>query len=831
MKKIIASFALLASSLAYPCADYNPEYYYYNLFMQETINSPQYFPFLLDLSSTYYSSTNKIFTFKNENIEEWQKYLHVEYNQAYYLVFKSKETDIRSLIKGQKINNDTLSFITPDFVTKNIQALKYIAYSKYMEPYMSVSFSKTNYWMDSPSLSVNDLDYEKVINVLKRSWNAETDKELKLRYGYQLVRLAHYKKDFEQAIEYFNQYVASLKYYPVMYYYALDQKAGAERGLGNLIQANYDFFTVFTHTKNIKSKVYSSLILSQPKQDEYGYNFSISDNFLENLLKNAKTEKEKNDAYLLLGYQDFNNPLSSLKKIIQNSPDAVQAKVLMARAVNQLERNYLHISLRCGDPEHCAKDNTDKRLPLITDDSTIPFFQQTLDISLKQSLDRKVKDTDFWNLTTSYLYFLQKNYKKSREFLSKVHTEQKIYKEQKIRLEMLLDICEQPIITPEFEKILFSKYKNIFHDNLKNNDYTSTQSFIIDILANRYFLQKQYAQSFLLHNQITDLEYNPNLSLLEDIVALYHKKNKSPMDVYLVKNISPYGYHGNVQKKQTDFNFDEYVAQMKGNVYLSQGELQKALAEFQKVSNNFTLFSLNHRYGEEQTLKPNEYNGYSNIPYYIFGYNKIESFQSPESEVMGVDYLKDFKFIKSTMNKRELTEALISLQKIAQKENEQSSKANYLLGNFFYNTSSTGYYRHILRFDKNNQNGTKFYDNNTHLDIFAKVYFKDYPYTAYFLDYTKIPTQYLEKALSLAKDRELKARIVFALSKVEQEDFYLGNNLLGYYWYYRDKLPEGDGILIKNRRYFASLSDLKDTQFYKEVKSNCLYFEYYVTHY
>jgi len=388
-------------------------------------------------------------------------------------------------------------------------------------------------------------------------------------------------------------------------------------------------------------------------------------------------------------------------------------------------------------------------------------------------------------------------------------------------MEMLIEICEQSIkhskwkwlpgwikkifgisdkmtiITPEFEAVLFSKYKDVFDivdlSNSQDQYYgwsesATTQDFIIDILANRYYLQKDFAKSFLLQNSITALESNPNLTLIAEIEALYHKKNKSPMDLYLTGNS----------------NVDAYLADIKGTVYLSQGNLEKALSFFKKANND------------------------SDIPYLIFGHNRIESFESNENKVMRGDYVNDFPFIKNNMNKKELTEILIQLQKAAKKNDVLAAKANYLLGNFFYNVTSTGYYRHVLRFDRNNGNGEKYRgDNNVPANLYDNVYLKGYAYSYYYPDNLALPNHYLERAMTLAKDNELRAHIAFALSKTEQEEFYIKNNLLGYDYRHNEKSLEGDGILITNRKYFKELSKYSNTRFYKEVKTNCLYFDYY----
>jgi len=175
------------------------------------------------------------------------------------------------------------------------------------------------------------------------------------------------------------------------------------------------------------------------------------------------------------------------------------------------------------------------------------------------------------------------------------------------------------------------------------------------------------------------------------------------------------------------------------------------------------------------------------------------------------------------MNKKELVEALIQLQKSGEQNNESGAKANYLLGNFFYNVSLTGYYRHILRFDQTNgTNSMKFSPQDMPQDIYSGIYFKNYE--VYYDNQTDISSDYLEKAYKQANDKELKARIAFALSKCEQANWDMKLSESSYsYW-------KGEYILISDRKYFAELAKYKDTHFYDEVKTHCKYFEYYVNH-
>ncbi|MBW7870047.1 MAG: hypothetical protein H3C39_03180 [Flavobacteriia bacterium] len=830
-------FSLIFSQ-SFGCAWWDPEYEYYNLFAQTAINSPMYEPFLLVLEEPYFGS-DAYNNQQNENIEDWQRYFGISYSQAYYLVFKADREEVQKLAKGNSSSDVNLKFIDSNFKTKFKQALLYLAYAKYLEPYMAFKRSGQSdynyYWTELPEKTVADLDYSKVTDVLTKSWNAETDKDLKLRYGYQLVRFAHYYQKYDHAISWFNQYVESLNYKTIMYYYALDQKGGAERALGNYLQANYDFFQFFTHTKNRKTDAYTSMKITQ-------------DLDFEKMLKSVKTDNERFDLYMLLGYRKFNDPINELKKIISISADAVQTKVLMAREVNSLEREYLPIHYYCdynyetSSHDDCLNGLKDKRLPVALNPKLNIRLNSSIEIAVQQS--KNAKEKDFWNLTAAYLYFLKKDYLKSSEFLAKVNASNPVYKNEKSLFEMLLEITTKQKIDADFEKLLLKKYSVIFEQNSEVDTYyqsgNSTKDFVIDILANRYFLQNDYAKSFLLQNYVSDLEANPDMSLLKDIKTFYYKKDKNEFEQWLKSKVDASFQVSGQMKNRVVYDFESWVANMEGTMALAEGDFMKALNFFKEVNPKFSLRGGVVAYDENwnPTFSNEVYNGFSNIPDAVFGYNRIECFECPLELVMNTEFTEDFPLIKKKMNKKELTEALIQLDEAAKKKGETAAKAGYLLGNFYFNTTILGYFRELLTFDVNNSNGPKFHDYNYSPEVNV-FYFKAYGYRSNYQNHFELPFSYLETALANTDSPEMKARILFTLSKCEQGAFYNAMDTdsvlknLTFDWnnqsaYEQKVLTVKTG---KYRKYFKELKKYSSTGFYKEVKSNCKYFDYYSTHY
>lgn len=843
MNKLLLSISLVFtfSIKTFACADGGDEdSYYYNLFNQALVNSPQYQPFLLTYDNPYYDTSDV--NLKDEKIEDWANYLGISYNEALNLVYKASKKDIDNLLKTNKPANRDLKFIDANFIKKNKQALLYLSYAKYLEPYMMHNYVDTGEswsYVDRSGKKATNLDDQKVMNVLLKSYQAETDPELKMRYAYQMVRFAHYTNQYNQAIQLFNKYVVPLNKKSVMYYYVLDQKAGAERAVGNYIQANYDFFEVFSHTKNRKESAYNSMKVTQD------LNF-------EQMLKKVKTDQEKIDLYLLIGYKDFSNPLAAMRQIIKLNPNAEQAKILYARAINSIEREYLN---QYQNGNLWSKEKVlPQKLPAFSASSSEDgmnqnFIEEVIKLGKEQA--NKSSDKDFWNLSVAYLSTLARDFNQTKTYLAKVNNQNSDYVLHKKMIEMLMDLNQQDKITSAYEKTILAKYGDILDFELiypEEYEYGTKiftdeellksrfKDLAKDILANRYFLQGDKAKAFLMHNSIYDLAANMDWEILNALDELDKKKNKNDFENYLVSAIN-YDYYEpksyNYSSRKSKFKLADFIANYKGTLYLKDKKFDLAKAEFKKVPKDFSIEETSF-YSE---LVPNQYNWFSNISDAIFGYNKIECFTCPENNVMVKPYLSEFKFIKQKMNKLELTEALIELNKIAKGKNECATKADYLLANFYFNTTSLGYFRELLSFDRNNENGPKFHDFTEQKDegalnrLIYVNYYKNYGWNAQYISNFNLSLDYAKAALKKVTNPELKAQILFTASKAEQGLYYnyVYNNISDNVWYvdYDDKKLL---TLKKNqyRNYFNELKSLSNTNMFKEIKSNCLYFNTYI---
>ncbi|WP_312902494.1 hypothetical protein [Chryseobacterium taichungense] len=899
MKKYLLSLTVV--SLFYTesdaCAWSDPDYEYFNLFTQSIIKDKSYLPFLHSYSTRFYTDF-KSSLIPDENIDAWKRYFNnqMSYAQTEYLVNKMNIDDLNALKKGSP-TNQLLITQGPGFYQKYHEGIDYLIEAKYLEPYMKINYIEgaDSFYYREPGTGKNatNLNYNKTIAALTSLYNAAKNPEIKQRYGYQLVRFNHYTRNYDAAVKAFKAYVEPLRLKGAPYIMALDQLAGAQRGLGMNSEANWNFFQVFRDSKSRKESAFVSMKLS----DTASFN---------NILKRANTNEDKNMAYFLLGYEDFNNPIPVMEKMFEINPDSEILKVMAVRSINELERSYLPIYYYSNDDTITSQKNTadnnnvknnsnttepkkeelsfwqkiirffknlfsskkDKasdeskadqsddelldnpdRIPVFTknnywyDDKTKDFLD---DLEKFTSKTKEKSKDEYWQIADAYLKFLKKDYKESTEILENIKTSNPEYLEEIKRMKVLNDIVSQPKIDAEYEDHLMKDYSEYFtekpevkKDSTETDEYDyygevpSTADFLKDVLANRYFLQGEDGKSFLMNNKLSDLQYNPNSSLVKSVEDFYKKPNKTQFEQQIIaKNINDVG------------NIDAFFAVIYGDRAMRQADFEKARSYYAKAQNFSGIPRSEWNYDDKKVtpLKyaAGAYNGFSNISDLVFGHNVWESYQSSPEESMKKEDYSAFPFIKPTMNKLELTDALIQLKKIGAGKNQEAAAANQLIGNLLYNTSILGYYRQLFVMDIDNTKGGKYDFQTSDRKNPYQYYYKN------FLDRTYIEPDnfdlaigYYNKALDISSNKEQKARILFQMASAEQ----------GKYYQYEAKNPskvdysdpqyseKSDAYQkqldqIKNqkyRTYFAMLkSQYADTETAKDLLGSCTYFNYFM---
>jgi len=597
----------------------------------------------------------------------------------------------------------------------------------------------------------------------------ETNPQLKARYYYQIIRIFHYTKNYSDAIVFFESKVENKLPKNEIYYYILDQVAGCHYSAGNHDLAAYYFTKVLNKSIDRKKSAYNSFNFCTFKHVD-GEHYS----------KGIEDEK---DLLLIKSLRDFSDEVNNIKKFIALGANDSRVELLFMRAMSNVEQQVW----ATDSYEH------EKKLPYLDDKGN---HDDLLQIAEQQMADATVKNKDFWIMSSSYLSFINQDLIAAKNKLKAVKT----FSNQKKILNIIYEVFSWKKISPENENYINKVL--LEHPNKKVSYWNSENDWrllILDKIGHTYYKNGEIAKAFLVHKRIKNTNKLQSLTLLNALEAFYLKTNKSD-------------YEKELLKLNTIANVDyiDYINYQKGVYYLYEKNPTLALEFF---------------------TKNKTYKGSKTIPAKIFSNNIKECFECPENEVMEDEVYKAFPFIKNEFSRKELTKNLIALEKLRHHETKWKVKlANYLLANYYFNISNTGYYRGLLTSNgncctNNYIKGDKYKAADHIIENKAGYNLSDIErHEKKYFGLSSTAMDYYQKTIALSTDKELNARCLYLMAKCELNNFYnLGSTdtfEVKVNEYYTFKLPQYKSFKILEEEY-------ANTDFYDMIIEECSYFKLY----
>lgn len=792
MKKtilVILSFSLLYSKIN-ACSWSSEDGTFYNLFDQQLISDKSLLPFFLTYDETFYGNhsydeSQPIIPEIDYNIVEWKKYFdnQINENALNYLVYQSSSSDLSKIISTKSLKGINDNLMQQIYLTdKGLEALNYLIFAKKCEPFATSTEESTdeNWYYGNIRKKMTKPQFMSTAKDGNILYAATKNTDIKLRIAYQLVRLSHYGGFNDDAVRYFNTYVDPLKQKSLLYYYALEQKGGALFNQKKFAEAGVAFAQVFHNTTDRKIPCYASFRISNQMS-------------FDNAILLCKTPNEKAALYVLRGFNKFSNGLSEMKNIYAVAPNSAYLELMACRALLQIEHSAFQI------PNQYASKNT---FPLMNAPEKL-YLQKIILFTETLVKTNKVKRADFWQAYLAHLYLLNGDYTKSQATANQINSTDKGILEQKDRTSFCAYIGSLKTIDAVAEQKIYTQFLN--------NKDEKQKGFVYEILGHNYMQQNNLAKAFLCHNTLKGLYGNPDINIISDLIDLFNSKNKSAFEKQLLTSTITL----------------DALYELKGSYYFKKDDLENALIAYKKVSANFKCLEpidYNDSWNEALKLKEPSFNGYSNISGLIFSSNIQTYYESTMKDAFKDLTYKEFNFITANMNKEQLVEALLQLKKLASGNDEKAAKANYLLGNFYYNTSLHGYFRNLHFYEGGNYYLSNIYGYNTIPNTIKKPYNYNNGTGTIAANNPQKPYDYFLKAESISTNKELKTNAVFQASKCELDLFFAKQDV--YYSY------GGNYSLLystNTRPLFKKLKDnYSQTAYYQDIVSNCKYFRFYL---
>lgn len=466
------------------------------LFNGDVIKEAALSPFFYVPTPNYYGHppSDSSLISENDNLKEWGDYFQKKDNKKELatLVYKSSVEDIQLIISSINGNPGSVNekfqasaLVNSLIKNKSIDALNYLIYAKRCEP-SAIGF-RTNTWDEL----IRDTTEMKALIIDGLSMYSRCDDVfLRTRYAYQIIRLTHYLKRYDETVRLYDSLILPLNSKSIIKYWALSHKAGALSSIGEYAQSAYLFSRIFDECLSKR------LLANQ--------NFKIkSASQLNETLEYCQNNHEKSVVWFLQSYHS--DDMGALKKIYELEPSSPYLEVLLGRAIDKMEEGIYHHWKKVLDP---VWENDFTRL----DHRQFVAFIETA------AKNRNTKRPYFWDYCAGYLYLLIQDYNSMSLHFQNAKSllpagEKDLLERMKI-LEAYSHADEIEEINPIFEKKIVGELKWLL--GLQKRHADEAFKWAVLNLADKYLAQKDTAKYLIcLGQKLSSASYNNTLTFVD----------------------------------------------------------------------------------------------------------------------------------------------------------------------------------------------------------------------------------------------------------------------------------------------------------------------------
>jgi len=494
---------------------------------------------------------------KEENIEEWKGRFCNFASDAdiEFVVYQSDINDLAGLYNATSDPDKKTplpyrlggnKFAEVIAFNSCIEPVSYLMFAKKCEPYV---VAQGDGWTTA------DRDTASMYLLIREGIGRFRDTEshfIKLRYAYQIVRLAHYLQDWQYTVELYNYLMPKVdrKRYSIMYYWTLGHLAGALQRMGKYPEAAYRYSLIFRNCPSKRTQAYRSFLIRNDKD-------------WEQTLKMCTSDAEKSTLYLLRAGGSHTFAVQDMQMVQNLDEGNPQLDLLLISDVQELEKIYLRTWVtdrKLGNAQGAIKrEAAAKHLMELQ-----KFVRATV-------REKKARNLKLWRAMDGYLellagdrYAAKNTWDRLENDLDSDDYDAKLLQQIEI-WRCLLEILN---LDPNSKNTDNLAFRIRSYDAFEKNPYF--EPFLQDWLSAGYAASKRPGKAILVAYPPSALGYNPSLEILDDLLVLLDEDDPILLE----------------RTMQLDTNPERIRAQLlerKGAYLLSIGQPEAALAVMQKI--------------------------------------------------------------------------------------------------------------------------------------------------------------------------------------------------------------------------------------------------------
>ncbi|MEM6321821.1 MAG: hypothetical protein AAF960_29440 [Bacteroidota bacterium] len=717
-------------------------------------------PNIIDLNTSkapYFAGFKKVFDRikptediqETDNIAEWRsRFCDVpRIEDLTYIIYKASLTEMRRLkttiqqkegqLRGLLATNTFARHLQQN---KCLEAVDYLIFAKRCEPHVIAQ----NTWQ-APERDTVAMQF--LIKDGRKAFKKTKSHYFRLRYAYQLIRLAHYKKDYQQALDLYEDLLPKTDNEPsIIESWIEGHRAGALMGLGRNVEAAYLYSRIFDTTPSKRQSAYRSFTIR-------------SDAEWNACLKLCQSDAERAMLYALRASDPKSQVAEEMEKIYELNPQNEQLAQLLVREIQYLEKDLLGLDYQANKMKQRRQQRTQQ-----AGRSLVNLLQ----LVIRVNDENQVANPDLWRIAEGYLELLGGDYYAARKTLTNLKSSiaDEVLQEQLEALIMVANIDGLEEVNTDMEDLIVEYERSDLFGK-----YPDFRRFIKDKLTDLYAENGFRGKAFLEEFTLKQLKYNPQLEIIEELIAICKKPNRSKLENEMVL------------KADGLTTIESDLWDLKGTYFLGQMQLESALEAYRQIPRKDR-----DDYGEFNPFR--------------------EAF---------TDCINCRVIDTAGYNKTEILEQILELEYKAKADMENGAAYYYQIGNALYNMTYFGYAWNVADYYRSGATWNKLTRDK---DVF---YYSNAPFGNRETLNCSLPLYYFDKAFRLANSNELSARAAFMAAKCQQNLFFTQPG--AEYKVNRNQIPY---VPDAYRQYFKIIKDYyKETEFYESVIEECLYFERY----
>ena len=453
---------------------------------------------------------------QDDNLAEWAKRFcgDVKTEDLAYVIYKAPASELDLLLTATQSKSLTVpvnlqgnTFAEFVFEKKCTETLEYLLFAKQCEPHVTAN----DRWQALPR---NKDAMQSLISEGKREFKRTKSAYIRLRYAYQIIRLAHYAGQYEQVLTLCEDLLPKVDKLharwgeSIIPWWIEGHRAGALLRLGRNVEASYAYAQVFEHCPGRRASAYQSFLI---KTDEEW----------AACLRLCQSDGERATLYAIRAAGAESKALEEMEKIYEIDPKNQLLEGLLVQEIRKMERNLLGLEFN-DEKEHNKRYH---KLPRPYSGKYVIDLQR---FARKCRQEGQVARPALWYLAEGYLEFLAGDYYAAEQTFRAVETklDDKALKEQLAIFQIALKIASFEKPSDEVEQYAY----DLITDNKRYGQYKSLPDFLKDKMAGLFLANQQPGMAFLSQHPLSDLKPNPQLDLLDNLIATALKTDQNSFE-------------------------------------------------------------------------------------------------------------------------------------------------------------------------------------------------------------------------------------------------------------------------------------------------------------